>query len=230
MNETNLIAETSGANKSISSWLVPVLLLLMGMIAIVASVSRLSSMTQVIASGGITEDSKDIVRYIEHTVISVLHLLPGIVFMLLGPFQFVPGIRRRWPLVHRCLGRVFIISGILVGISAISMAMLFPVLVNQFVTSANLVFGGVLIVALVIAFCAILRRDIARHRAWMIRAYAIGLSIATMRLMFGAVFLLSGDFKESYLPPLVWLTFILHIVVAELILMRKRRRHLEVRV
>ena len=163
-----------------SSWLVPVLLLMLGGVAIASSVMRFSSITQVLTSGAMPEDPEHITSYVEHPCISALHLLPGIAFMLLGPVQLTPAIRRRWPAVHRVSGRVFVLSGLLTGISAIAMALTFPVLVSHITTAANVISGTAMIVALVIAFRAILHRDIERHRTWMIRAYAIGLVVATL--------------------------------------------------
>ena len=43
----------------------------------------------------------------------------------------------------------------------------------------RLVFGSAMAACLVLGFTAIRRRDIAAHRAWMIRAYAIGLAAGT---------------------------------------------------
>ena len=40
----------------------------------------------------------------------------------------------------------------------------------------RLVFGSAMVVSIVLVFLAIRRRDVARHRAWMIRAYAIALA------------------------------------------------------
>lgn len=36
------------------------------------------------------------------------HILPAMLFMLLGPLQFVRGLRSRYPQVHRWSGRIFL--------------------------------------------------------------------------------------------------------------------------
>jgi len=204
---------------------VPVLLMVLGTVAILFAVIRLLAMDQALSTGVIPEEPPGLTPYIDHPIISILHLLPGILFMLLGPLQFTSSIRNRWPSAHRWSGRLFVLSGLITAISAIAMAILFPVIVNHFTTAANLTFGGALFIALIIAFHAIKNRDITRHRAWMIRAYAIGLSVATMRIFFGGVFVIFGEFNDAYLPSLVWLTFLLHIAIAELILARKKQHH-----
>ena len=45
--------------------------------------------------------------------------------------------------------------------------------------------GSAMLVTIVLAFAAIRRRDIARHRAWMIRSYAIGLVAGTQVFTLG---------------------------------------------
>ena len=212
------------------SWLVTTLLLLLGVASIASGVMRMSAMAEALSSGVIPQEPEGLISYVEHPILSTLHLMPGILFTLLGPLQLTPAIRLRWPAVHRWSGRVFIASGILIAISALIMAMLFPVVVNRFVTAANYIFGIALIISLIMAFRAIVQRDFACHRAWMIRAYAIGLSVATMRVIFFSLFFLLAEFKDAYIPPLVWCTFLTHLMVAELIVRggRQRRPALEV--
>src|SRR5215472_17263338 len=57
----------------------------------------------------------------ERTLV-LTHILPAMLFMILGPLQFVRGLRSRYPHVHRWLGRVFLASSALVGISGLTLA------------------------------------------------------------------------------------------------------------
>ena len=54
----------------------------------------------------------------------------------------------------------------------------------------RLVFASAMAASLVLGFTAVRRRDIAAHRAWMIRAYAIGLAAGTQAFTegFGGAF------------------------------------------
>lgn len=204
--------------------LIPALLLLLGAAAIASGVTRMSSMFDAYTTGSIPEGVEGLEAYLEYPLMSLLHLIPGILFMLLGPLQLISNIRLRWPRVHHWCGRLFIVSGLLVGGSAVLMAWNFPVIVSHATTVANLLFGAALVAALLIAFRAIKLRDIQRHRAWMIRAYAIGLAVATMRILFGMVYVVTGTFDEAVIPSLIWFTFMLHVVVAEWIILKKFQR------
>jgi hypothetical protein len=82
--------------------------------------------------------------------------------------------------------------------------------------SASVVFSLWLLVSVVLAVRAIRRGDIVRHRRWMIRAFAIGVGVGTVRIWLG---LFEGlgllDF-QSALGPAFWIGFSLHALVAEL--------------
>jgi len=51
--------------------------------------------------------------------------------------------------------------------------------------SAALVFGIWFVACLVLAFRAIRRDDVPQHRRWMIRAFAVGIGIGTIRIWVG---------------------------------------------
>jgi uncharacterized membrane protein YozB (DUF420 family) len=45
----------------------------------------------------------------------------------------------------------------------------------------RLLFGSAMVISIVLGFTAIRRRDVRRHRAWMMRDYAMGLARARRR-------------------------------------------------
>jgi hypothetical protein len=76
--------------------------------------------------------------------------------------------------------------------------------------------------SIVLAFAAIRRRDIARHRAWMMRGYAIGLGAGTQALTELLWLLIvrtePGEFPRALLHAVAWM---INLAVAERII-RKR--------
>src|SRR4051812_11860692 len=68
-------------------------------------------------SGGVPFDS----GFGLHPVITLIHILPGVLFMLTGPLQFMRSVRSRYPNLHRLSGYIFIFSSYLIGISALCM-------------------------------------------------------------------------------------------------------------
>ena len=60
--------------------------------------------------------------FAQHPVLTFVHIIPGALFMVLGPFQFMPSIRARRLWQHRWSGRVFVAAGYVVGVSALAMS------------------------------------------------------------------------------------------------------------
>ena len=106
------------------------------------------------------------------------------VYAILGAFQFATGFRRRRPGWHRAAGRLLVPCGLLVGLSALWMTLFYPRAdgTGDLLYAFRLLFGSAMVVSIVLGFAAIRRRDVIRHRAWMMRGYAIGLGAGTQVL------------------------------------------------
>ena len=85
----------------------------------------------------------------------------------------------------------------------------------------RLLFGSAMIGCIVLGFAAIRRKDVRRHRAWMTRAYAIGLGAGTQVLtgMVGAMIAgqpsaLSGDLLKGA-------AWVINLAVAEWVIRRR---------
>lgn len=111
----------------------------------------------------------------------VVHIVSAISYGLLGAVQFSTGFRRRWPAWHRAAGRVLVILGFAVAFSALSMTQFYPRQpgTGELAYIFRLAFGSGMAASLVLGFTAIRRADVARHRAWMTRAYALALGAGT---------------------------------------------------
>jgi uncharacterized membrane protein len=130
--------------------------------------------------------------FLEFPAIVALHVGLGGVYLALAPFQFVKRIRFRHLAYHRRAGRVLVAIGLVLGATALFMGLVIP-----FSGWAERViiglFGSFFVVALVKGFVHIRAGRVSLHREWMIRAFAIGLSIATQRLIFVPAFFLVAD-------------------------------------
>ena len=111
----------------------------------------------------------------------VVHIISAIAYAVLGAFQFSSGFRRRRPDWHRAAGGVLVILGLAVAFSALWMTQFYA---RQPDTGAllyvlRLAFGSGMAASILLGFAAIRRGDVARHRAWMTRAYALALGAGT---------------------------------------------------
>lgn len=110
--------------KTTLGWVAPTLWLL-GSLAILSAIYRMWITTEALTTGVMPIDPSDL-HYVKHVLMISLHIIPGFIFLVLGPLQFVSSIRARWPKFHRWSGRLFIVSGVVTAVTAITMNMVFP--------------------------------------------------------------------------------------------------------
>jgi uncharacterized membrane protein len=156
--------------------------------------------------------------FARYPVLTLIHIVPGLLFMVLGPLQFSATIRARYLRWHRLSGRVFVVCGLVIGLSALVMSFGMPAIggVNQ--AAATTLFATFFLFALCKAFWHIWRREIALHREWMLRAFAVGLAVATIRPIIGVFFAtsrLSGLRPHEFFGIAFWIGFVLHLIAAE---------------
>jgi len=154
----------------------------------------------------------------------MIHILPAILFVVLGLAQFVKRIRAQRPWVHRWIGRIVIALGILIGITGIIMGFTIPVSgVSE--TTAITFFGIFFLFALLKGFVHIRNHQTALHREWMIRAFAVGMAVTTTRPIVGVFFAtssLTGLGPRDFFGSALWIGFTLHLIVAEVWINRTR--------
>jgi uncharacterized membrane protein len=197
-------------------WLVPAGLILLSLVPVAAGMVRVS---QLAGGGTVTPDNA---RFFASPVPVVLHIVCASVFCLLGAFQFVPLIRRRRPDWHRRAGRVVAICGLLAALAGLWMTVFYPRPVGDgaLLTFFRLVFGSAMVASIVLAVVAIRRRDIRRHRAWMIRGYAIGQGAGTQVLTnvgWIVIFGTPGEFARAMLMAAGW---VINLAIAQWIIRR----------
>ena len=110
----------------------------------------------------------------------VLHVASAAVYAVVGAFQFPARVRRRHRAWHRRAGRVLIGAGLVVAGSGLWMTLFYPGAPGgDLLWTVRLVVGSAMAAGIVLGFAAIRRRDIAAHRAWMIRVYALAVAAGT---------------------------------------------------
>jgi uncharacterized membrane protein len=152
--------------------------------------------------------------FARHPALTLLHIVPGLVFVILGPLQFVAGIRARYLNVHRWCGRIYVASGAVVGVTALALGAL-AAFGGPTETAAVTFFSALFLIFLGLAVFRIRQRKIAAHREWMIRAFALGLAVTSMRPTVAILIALGGLSFAEALGIAFWLGFSLHMVLAE---------------
>jgi uncharacterized membrane protein len=109
-----------------------------------------------------------------------LHLGCGGLALLLSPLQFAGRLRARWPGLHRAVGRIAFGAIAVAGSTALVLA---PVSRAGAVGTAG--FGALAVLWLACAAAAlraIRRRDVAAHRRWAVRTFALTYAAVALRL------------------------------------------------
>ena len=148
-------------------------------------------------------------HFFEKARLTLLHVVPSLLFVLLVPLQFAASLRQRYPRVHRWIGRLTLSLGVVIGISAL---MLSAHPVGGVVEgTATIFFGLLFLFCLAKAWWHIRNRQIELHREWATRMVAIVLGVATTRpimAVFFATSRLTGLKPEQFFGPAMWLGFI----------------------
>lgn len=161
-----------------------------------------------------------------------IHAFSGGLALLLGPFQFLDGFRKRRPVVHRWMGRLYLVSILLGGLSAFVIA---PGMISGLVGEVGLLSLAVLwLWTGWNAYRSIRAGDVKSHREWMIRSFALTFAAATLRLWLGILiatqlpFLQTsyqGDFDALFVEVyrvVMWLCWVPNIIFAEWFIQRRK--------
>jgi uncharacterized membrane protein len=152
--------------------------------------------------------------FARNTALTLVHILPGGLFLILTPLQFVAGIRAKHLQIHRWMGRVLVVSGLIIGVSALVMSYKMNI-GGPNETAATTLYAILFLICLTQAYRYIRRKEVARHREWMIRAYGVGLGVATTRPIVGAFFAFRQLTPHEFFGIAFWLGFTITAIAAE---------------
>jgi uncharacterized membrane protein len=159
--------------------------------------------------------------YMAHITMLIIHVVASMLAILIGPFQFLPGIRKgRLLKFHRWLGRTYLLGILFGGLSGLYMAQFGyggPITELGFAALACLwLYSGFM------AYKHIRNKNIEGHRQWMIRNYALTFAGVMLRVWMPTSGVLGIDFLMAY-RAVAWLCWVPNLLVAEWIIRGSRR-------
>jgi len=155
----------------------------------------------------------------------IVHIVSAIGYAVLGAFQFSATLRRRRPGWHRVAGRVLVVLGLAVAVSALWMTLFYSRQPGTCVLAFlfRLAFASGLAASLVLGVTAIRHGDVRRHRAWMTRAYALALGAGTQVFTKGIGPAIFGT-SQLTLDLSLGAAWVINLAVAEYVIRRPARR------
>ena len=202
-------------------WMLPLVLLAISAIPLVAGTVRLAGLA------GYPEISAENARFVAAPFPVIVHILSVSLFSILGALQFSSGLRQRSPRWHRVSGRLVVASGIFAALSGLWMTLLYPIppeLQGQLLCTVRVVVSVAMLLSICRAVAAVMRRDIARHRAWMVRAYALGQGAGMQVVVLLPWMVLIGKPTTLQRDVLMSLAWLVNLLVAEIAIPKGSQR------
>ncbi len=148
------------------------------------------------------------------------HAVLGSLALLAGPFQFRRDLRVRRPRVHRLLGRVYVGAALGTGATGLLMA-----LHSSGGPNTHLGFGVLAVLTLATTWMGLARiraGDVAAHRAWMLRSFALIFAGVTLRIEQPLLMAAHGGAFAPAYQLVAWLCWLPNLAWAEWHLRRSR--------
>ncbi len=219
MSTTRTAPSGPRTGRRVSTWPVPLALVALSLIPVVAGAVRLTDL-----STGSTHMPQD-AHHPEMPVALIVHIVSATAYSLLGAFQFSAGIRRRRTGWHRAAGRVLVPMGLAVACSALWLTLVYPTEVNTgpLLYWSRVLFGLAMAACLGLGLTTVRARNFRAHRAWMIRAYALGLGAGTQVATIGLAEATLGT-STPVIDAATAAGWAVNLAVAELIVRRPHAR------
>lgn len=148
-----------------------------------------------------------------------IHVVSSVIALLIGPLQFWPVIRVRWPALHRANGRLYAAACAVGAPTAFLLA-----LGTTAGPSTALAFAIPAVLWPIFTWIGIrsaTARRFADHREWMLRSYAITANAITLRLMLPTAAFLGYEFLPAY-QVIAWLSWTTTLLLCEIYIVRTR--------
>lgn len=195
----------------VARFLLPAALLLLAFVPSLVAIMRVIQ----VPTGTLPDDK----LYLASTPVSLfLHALCGATFALAAPLQLFPALRRRFPKLHRRAGWVLVLAGLILAVTGLTMVALHPFAATLLLRATRVAVGSAVIASLTLAIRAIRQRDIAQHRAWMLRTYALIMGAGSQALIGLPIFILYGQPAPKVMDLILALCWPVNLMVAELVI------------
>ena len=156
--------------------------------------------------------------YTAHMTMLITHIIASMLAILIGPFQFLPGLRKgRLLKIHRWMGRTYMLSILFGGISGLYMAQF---AYGGIITELGFATLGMLwLYTGYRAYRHIRNKDLEAHRQSMIRNYALTFAGVMLRVWMPVSVVLGADYTTAYII-ISWACWVPNLLVAEWIIRR----------
>jgi hypothetical protein len=106
-------------------------------------------------------------------IVFAAHVLLASVVTLGGLMQMIPGLRRKWPRLHRWTGRTFLVIAIFMALSGVWLAAVRGTYLSVISAVAILINGLLILIFAGLAWRHAVKRRFEQHRRWAMRTFMV---------------------------------------------------------
>lgn len=145
-----------------------------------------------------------------------IHAGLGAIALVIGPFQFLPALRRTHTTLHRMVGTVYVLCCLISGSAGLVLA--FGSSAGPLATLGFGLVGVFWIITTGAGAWTVATGQFAAHRRWMIRSYALTFAAVTLRLYLPIGLIQGWDFQTWFIAT-SFLSWVPNLIVAEFYLL-----------
>ncbi|HUB83017.1 MAG TPA: DUF2306 domain-containing protein [Bryobacteraceae bacterium] len=113
------------------------------------------------------------------------HLGAGAIILLLGPIQLIAAVRRRWPALHRWLGRVYVFTAALAGFGGLGFIASSGTIGGAPMDVGFGLYGALMVIGAAETYRHARARRFDKHRRWAVRLFALAIGSWLYRMDYG---------------------------------------------
>ena len=158
------------------------------------------------------------------------HLTTGAVILLLGPVQLIGAVRRRWPRMHRWLGRLYVFTAGVAGLGGLGFIASKGTIGGGVMDAGFGLYGALMVCGALEAYRYARARRFDAHRAWAIRLFALAIGSWLYRMDYGFWLIAAhrlghtSNFRGPFDVVMCFFFYLPNLVLAELFLRSRETR------
>jgi uncharacterized membrane protein len=196
------------------------MLILFAIVLAISAIVRYFILDPVVGNATLLDQGMDMydLHYQPWNIVLFAHIITASMAIIIGPFQFFQKFRNKRLSLHRNLGKVYVSSIFISGLTGIYLS--------------YFAFGGIFsklgflslslawLITTYFAYSSIRKRKMKEHERWMYRSYAVTFAAVTFRIWSAVIGYSFDDFQLGYTAA-VWVSWIGNLAVIEYWLSRK---------
>ncbi|MFY7670098.1 DUF2306 domain-containing protein [Tenacibaculum sp. MEBiC06402] len=161
---------------------------------------------------------EDVLNSIFYKIAFYIHITFGGISLLIGWIQFIKPIRKKYPKLHKIIGKLYITSIFIAAPVAFYISFFVK---GGLPTEIGFTFGSLIwLTATYLGYRAIRKGNVSAHIEYMTYSYAGTFAAVTLRFWLPLLISTIGNFGVAY-GISVWLSWIPNVIIAYLIIHRK---------